>query len=125
MRFIKSESGLTLVEVIISVAIIGIIAVSFLNMFSFSFDSIYSMGRKTEATRIAQGYMDLYYENEPVYNKLSDIADEVMAADGVPIQYTVSSPIVIGPNTDGLYSVTITVFYRDGTRSVSLTALVP
>lgn len=109
-------SGLTLIEVIISLAIIGMIVISFLTMFTFGFDTVFSMGRRTEATRIAQQFLDEHYAEEPL---------DISNLPTVPSigNYQVQRQRVNGP--DGLHQITITVSFRNGSRSVTLTGLVP
>ncbi|MEN1759287.1 type II secretion system protein [Anoxynatronum sibiricum] len=116
MKKHRKSSGLTLIEVIISLAIIGIVIISLLTMFTFGFDTVFSMGRRTEATRIAQEFMDEHYALEPL-----DI-NHLPSIPSVP-PYTVQRNRQMGH--DGLNQITITVLYRNGSRSVTLTGLVP
>ncbi|SMP48828.1 type IV pilus modification PilV family protein [Anoxynatronum buryatiense] len=111
-----NEKGLTLIEVIISLAIISIVVISFLTMFTSGFDTVFSMGRRTEATRIAQQFLDEHYAAEPLdINNLPNVPSIS--------PYMVQRDRQNGP--DGLNQITITVLYRNGSRSVTLTGLVP
>lgn len=121
MRLKHKKSGLTLVEVIISLAILGIIAMAILNTFTFGFESIFSMGRKTKATQIAQEYMDLCYASTSFDTVSFNTIIANPPAAGHSIDTLNSS--ATGP-ANGLFTVTITVIYSQN-RSVSLTALVP
>jgi prepilin-type N-terminal cleavage/methylation domain-containing protein len=60
-----NRSGLTLIEIIISLAILGIIAVSLLTIFSSSFKFIFNAGRKSVATYGAQQNIEqvIAYDN--------------------------------------------------------------
>jgi prepilin-type N-terminal cleavage/methylation domain-containing protein len=58
MKLLKSKQGLTLVEIIISIAILGIIAVAFLGMFTVGFKGIMSAGRNSQAGYIGQRAME-------------------------------------------------------------------
>lgn len=112
-----NKNGLTLIEVIISLAIILIVTLSFLTLFTSTFSTIISMGSKTEANRVAQEIIDYHYENEPITGSLP-----VMPTN-IPTQYTVTR--TTPSTTNGLTEVVITVSYRNNTRSVTLTALIP
>jgi prepilin-type N-terminal cleavage/methylation domain-containing protein len=58
MKLLKNKQGLTLVEIIISIAILGIIAVAFLGMFTVGFKGIMSAGRNSQAGYIGQKVME-------------------------------------------------------------------
>lgn len=107
----KNDHGFTLVEIIISIALIGIIAVSFITMFTSGFSAIFTMGRKTKSMNYdAQTYMERIYEGES--------ADTINAIDGVSVL------VENDYNGTGLKLVTITVDYSPD-RSVTLKSLVP
>lgn len=59
---LKNPQGMTLVEIIISLAIFGIMMVSLLSMFSTSFSNLMSMGNRSRANAEAQKIMDRIYE---------------------------------------------------------------
>lgn len=118
MNTIKESSGFTLIEIIIAIAILGLIAAAMLSMFSFSIETVFSMGDKTTATKIAQDFMDAHYGNSP----LSVNGDPAMPV--IDSHYTMTRT-VSALRPDGTHLVTITVQYRNNTRSVELTALVP
>lgn len=50
----KITKGMTLIEIIISIAILGILAVSFLSMFMMGFSGITSAGNRSKAEYAAQ-----------------------------------------------------------------------
>lgn len=54
MRYLNNKSGFTLLELIVSMAIIGLLTVSFLQMFTFGLSGIFSAGSYTKAQYIAQ-----------------------------------------------------------------------
>lgn len=122
MRLKKNTAGLTLIEVIVSLAILGIIIIAILNTFTFGFDTIFSMGRKTKAAQIAQQYMDECYNSYPfnttAFNTVINTPTSVTGYIIDTANSTISGP------TNQLYTVKITVIYPKN-RSVSLTALVP
>lgn len=63
-RNLKNQKGFTLVEVLISMVILGIVVFSFLNLFGTSFVNIYSMGTKDRAMAKASDIMDILYREQ-------------------------------------------------------------
>ena len=116
MSKLASKKGLTLVETIVALMLISIILVSFLTMFSYAHNTIFSMGNKTTATRIAQEPIDQLYERPLDLDNLPPL--------GTYPNYTVNRTIS-GVRPDGLYEVTMQVLYRGDIQSVEITALVP
>ncbi|PKM57813.1 MAG: hypothetical protein CVU98_04240 [Firmicutes bacterium HGW-Firmicutes-3] len=49
----KDNKGLTLIEVVISIAILGIVAIAFLSMFSFGYTHVTNAGHKSDAGFLA------------------------------------------------------------------------
>jgi prepilin-type N-terminal cleavage/methylation domain-containing protein len=111
----KRNQGLTLVEIIVALALIGIMAASFLTVFYGGYSTIFAMGRKTQAmNEIAQTYMDMLYKN---YNE--SIPAEIGDSTITVFKDTTSTYAALN-----LVPVTITVNYQDG-RTVKLTSLIP
>lgn len=54
----KRHLGMTLVEVIVAIALLGVITVSFLMMYTSSYSYIFSAGRKTNAVSAAEKNME-------------------------------------------------------------------
>ncbi len=110
-RIRKNYHGFTLVEIIISMALIGIIAVSFLSLFTAGFSTVFSMGRKTQIMNYdAQWYMDRIYEGET--------PSSIDALDGVSVT------VVDDYDGTGMRLIKVTVDYPPN-RSVTLNSLVP
>lgn len=106
--------GLTLVEIIVAMAILGIIAVSMLTIFTGSYSSIFSTGRKTKAiNESAQTYLD------QIINGEIDETD----FDDLPSNISIATPIETDVNS-GLKKVKVTVTYQDG-KSYTLFSLMP
>lgn len=83
------NKGLTLIEVIISVAILGILALAFLNIFSNNATNIFSAGDKTENIYEAQKKIDntirdIYYgiDDENINVVPIGLSIEFTLADG-------------------------------------------
>jgi prepilin-type N-terminal cleavage/methylation domain-containing protein len=66
MKLLKNNNGLTLVEIIISIAILGIIAVTFLGMFTVGFKGIMSAGKNSQAGYVNQKAMENRIVDLPV-----------------------------------------------------------
>ena len=111
----NNKKGLTLIEIVVAIAILGFIAAAFLTMFSSAFSGIFSMGRRTQAMNDdAQSIMERIYENYP------DELNEYVNNESVTINVKEEGSQV----PSGMHLVTITVKYGSG-RSVSLSGLVP
>ncbi|OHW62542.1 hypothetical protein EUAN_11070 [Andreesenia angusta] len=82
MRILKSEKGMTLVEVIISIAILGIIVTAFLSLFGNGFVSIASFGGKSEAVLGASDILEQVYSESESYTE-SELEDKLVLLDGV------------------------------------------
>ena len=125
----KNKKGLTLVEIVVAIAILGFIAAAFLTMFSSAFSGIFSLGRRTQAMNDdAQSIMELIYENYPedenFVDKLLDPAlldpdEDLLVTDK---DFTIDVIEDEGPSD--MHLVRITVVYESG-RTVSLSGLVP
>lgn len=116
MKIMKfNKSGFTLIEIIVSMALIGFIAVSFLTLFTSGFTNIFMMGKKTQVMNYdAQMYMDKIYDNVYTLSTSAlNITDDVTA-------------IIVSENynSTGLRLVELTVEYPNN-RSVKLRGLIP
>jgi len=113
MKIFKSKLGITLIEVIISLAIFSIIFMSFISMFSSSYVNIFNMGNKTTATRIAQKYVDQIYEGADP-NLLPN------EYEGYSITYDRKN---FDSNND-MDQINVTVSFANGKHSSTVTVLV-
>lgn len=123
-KFVKSKllklnyrnEGLSLIEVLISIALIGIMAVSFLAIFTNNFFAVFSMGRKTEAVAANQKVMELFYSGTEI-----SVIDEIIANELPNTEYSLTD----GVGAEGTDLVVVTTFYNNGNRNVKLSAYVP
>lgn len=100
--FIKKQ-GFTLVELIISFAILGIIAITFLAIFSGMYKGISNAGNKSKAAFSAQGNID------------NSIATRTDGTDTMTIQFNGNSISLTGRTltstvTSGNTTVTVSVY---------------
>lgn len=130
MRVRFRKKGMTLLEIIIAMAILGIIAVVLLNAFVQGFSTIFSMGNKTRAMTTAQELIDKACEAGSTgalsgITSLTEVADEkdlYIYEDSEIQKYYVSTQTIGGVTYD---KVTISIFYQKGRGYVILTSLIP
>jgi competence protein ComGC len=131
---LKNEKGMTIIEIIVFFAIIGVLIVAYLMMFTNSTDHIYRMGNKTSAMSDAQEIIDSVY----MHGNISDDfiqgldAETYLKVDCAEIEtaifvdhrvmYCLASDLVLNEQFDLL---TVKIFYRDGQEFVTLTSVIP
>lgn len=133
------KKGMTLIEVVISIAILGIIAASFLTMFSNGFSNIFIAGNRTRALAKAQEIIDKAYsvrETGAYDTKLSGISSSSTLSNiynyeaGKTSKYNLKDHPV-SYEADGTFKndtykeLTVVVFYQRGKRYVVLRSLLP
>lgn len=87
----KREKGMTLVEVILSLALLGILSVVFINAFTMGFTKIVHAGHRTNAVGQAQAF---FYEN-PAITTSEDIKVVLPTATST-VEITVSGSYATG-----------------------------
>lgn len=130
---ITLKKGFTLVELILSIAIISIILVSILALYTGGISNIFMMGRKTEATNTAQGFIEAVYSQGTA--NLATIATQygstlvVSYANMNSALYNSANPSkVVFHNLDisgANAKLTVIVFYENGSQFVKLSTLLP
>ena len=125
----KKNKGLTLVEMILALAILGIISVSFLYLFTSSTISLHDAGNRSKATAEVQSLMDKIYTDGIVYIDGLDTSDPTISkvlstsalkntyTAGEKVRYFVDSVTISGKVVP---KITILMFYDSGKRSVVL-----
>ncbi len=128
-KILKVENGFTLVEIIAAITILGILALTFFNLFGSSMLHILSSGKKDEAITLAANKM------ESIYNQQISTEDDIKTIlnDGYYIEECEDmDSLYAKPNSD-LYrycidgdsdgfEVTIVCFYQEGEHNISLTS---
>lgn len=80
----KNNKGLTLIEIVIALAILGIILVSYVTIFSNSFISILLMGQKSQAVSDSQSIIEVAYDNikniTGTYPNITDVNNAVQGS---------------------------------------------
>jgi competence protein ComGC len=115
MKYIKTNSGLTLMELIISIAMIGIIFIVLISALTTGYIQIIDMGKRTEARSLAQEIVEEI--NSTGTSSLGTLVIEDNLYGG-----TVGSPRYY-INSDKV--LTVVVYYGVGTRYVELSTIVP
>lgn len=141
MKRLTRNSGLTLVEVILALAILGILAMSFLTVFTNSFSNIAAMGNRTNAISEAQAIMDSIYEADKITLNAT-VIDTILTTNGFSnfqsgTQSDIDNPLYAPPiyirycvatevrGSFNGYKVSVLVFYQGGKHSITLTSLIP
>jgi len=123
VNYSLNKKGFTLIEVLISMVILGIIVFAFLNLFGTSFANIFTMGNKDQAMATASDIMEaLYREQGPDGLSEADI-NNILDSEGVNNGVTGINPFE-NENGQAGFKVTITIPYRSGgqEREISLTS---
>ena len=134
-KFNVNKKGFTLVEVIVSMAILALIATAFVPLFGFSFTNIFSYGERDKAMSVASDIMEELYAEQPLPDNFS--IDDIEGIDENSDYFIYNSESrfkvlkleedfdIDGDNITG-YKVTIEVPYKDGDkeRDVTLTSFV-
>ncbi len=90
----RSEKGLTLLEVVLSVAILSIVSLTFINLFGSSFAVSVQSGRTSRATALAQGKMEVLLANS--FEELAQMGSELnIGVNSCPMMAGSSVPVFI------------------------------
>lgn len=136
---IREQKGFTLLEIVVSIAVIGILATVFFSLFSFGFVGISSVGSKDNAIAQASKLLEQLYgkQGEDGFSegKIITILEE---NNGKHVEnkedlyeYEVGEDIVFfieevtpfeGEEDIIVDEVTIVVFYQNGARHATLTS---
>ena len=139
----NSKSGLTLIEIIISLAILSIIMVAFLSLFSNGFITIITMGNKSRASVEAQELVDRIYAEASFTNKtelIQSVTNIINSVDTNNEDYSSKIANFDEPNTNSkkirfyisdpqamliqsnVYTVTVRVYYFNFQRHVTISS---
>jgi prepilin-type N-terminal cleavage/methylation domain-containing protein len=137
MKNSYNKKGFTLVELIISIAILGIISTAFLSMFGFGYSNITEAGIRTKAINktqniIESAYAKKFYNPSEIrafmsghgYNNITNISNLYIQSGGNETNYFVKDTITALNGTD-CYIITVVVFYKNGTKNIDVTTAIP
>lgn len=142
-QYFKRVKGFTLIEGIVSVAILAIVAVSILAMLPQAYNVTFLMGRKTKASNQAQEIIEIFYNN-PVDEFFNISVGDKNAYEWIRLDS--STPIhSIAPTSENnkffyidvisgddspnygidMYKITVIVYYQNLTKSLIMYAMTP
>lgn len=113
-KALQNNKGLTLIEVLVSIVILGIIAVAFLPIFTNSFVYIMSAGKRSKADFEAQRAMENRLAGS---GKTFDNVETTESGTELSISF--------GSDTINVPGKTVNVTYNDGKQNVTLTTFIP
>jgi len=108
MKLIRGQKGQTLIEVLIAIALLGMIAVPFLTALSTSSRALIIADERTTAESLVRS--EIEYVKSQEYNATGNYTD--IADADIPVGFDVSLSNVTNLE-DGLQKITVTV-WRDG-----------
>ncbi len=136
---VKAQGGFTLVEVLIAMAVLSIVILSFTQVLGFSVTGIFNEGEKSRALAEAREKTDdLFYlvasaaTPEDAMAGMEADAEWVAAADDLydtanpavrRFCYEPTSNVVNGVTVEG-YNVTVVIYYRDFQSKVELESFI-
>lgn len=113
----RNQKGFTLIEVTISLGLLGIVVAGILGALGTSSKATVANDSQTTTQNLAEGQME-YLRSQP-YDGVNDPPEYLILSD-IPIGYTVSCDAVrLDPDNDGtddddgLQKVVVTVKYQD------------
>jgi prepilin-type N-terminal cleavage/methylation domain-containing protein len=133
MGKIRNQEGFTLIEIIISIAIFGILVIGFLSVFSNSNITIFNMGNKSKAVAIAQDLIDTknysslkeYSDYTAMMSTPFDPAAETAYVGRYCIREDALTIPAFGtlPAAESYNTITVLIFYGNNKDYVTLTAM--
>jgi len=116
--FTGSSRGFSLIEVIIALAILGIIAVAFLSGLSTSLKAVLISDERSTAQALAQGQME--YVKSQDYDEITEppqySENPSLTPDGYTVDISAERLYPEGGSTDdddGLQKITITIYHSE------------
>ena len=111
--FTCRESGATLMETVVALAILGVIAVTFLNGLATTSKSVFIADEQSTAESLAQSQME-WAKNANYVSGATDNPSAPIPSSGDYVNYTVviTAETVHDPD-DGIQKITVTIRHSD------------
>lgn len=129
MKMYRTKKGETLLEAVITIAILGIIAAGFLGVFINGLNNVQKMGEKTKAVGEAKRVLNSVCENKDIstipgeWARISDKVNLYVYESSKPKKYFVENYSM--PGGYDYKKITVVIFYNKGTTYTQLTAIIP
>ncbi|GAB6182081.1 hypothetical protein JCM14036_34000 [Desulfotomaculum defluvii] len=131
MKSISKNKGFTLVELLISMAVLTILIVAFTTFFSWNTTSIFETGERDKALANAENVLEelFYKEDQEGYFTNGTYLEELelVPYEEVADYKNRDRNIFVEPyssETENGYSVTVVVFYQNGQRHVTISSFI-
>ena len=113
-RAVKNERGIGLIEVLIALAVLGLIAAAFLGGLATSSKAVLSAQIRTTAESLARSQME-DVKNQPYDGTLPIVYDEILHDPDFPIDIAAErlNQDADPDDDDGIQKITVTVKYQD------------
>lgn len=125
------KKGMTLIEVVISLAIIAVVLTGFMAMFSGGYANIIRTGRRNKAAEEARKVMEVITEKSPSLPEDYTSADIMDIIDDIGSSYKIEiteleknyAPVSTAPYAV-MCKITIRVYYDNDEKYVELTSMI-
>lgn len=114
-RFLKEQSGISLIETLLAVVILGLIAVPFISAVTTSSKAAFAVDQRTTAESLAQSQME-WIKSVTYVEDATDYPPAPMPSDSDYANYSVViTAAPLRDPDDGMQKITVTIKHSDKT----------